>query len=309
MKLSKDQYLKAERKCLSAAVTEWSVTRDQTPGTNLRISQIHVLLTSLGQHVPLKISVGFAKDWRNIIFQRGRRFHAFSTWKNLEQPSYIYIYLYIYTLDANNVHKHELVTYPELWGKLMELFVQKCTIVKVHCEHWRIQRDVFKRVTSFALQICTTHFTQKFCSVLLAQLIFAQPILPSSFDTKHLGYPILQSLPRTASMRSYLAQLIHILHGQSILNRCPAQPILNYNCDDASLYFISPALFTVWEVGFSVQQIHYWMYCGETQNHLNQPNQLGLDMYSRRCLNMSEDHAITHRNVWVWGVIAFKSKA
>ena len=49
MKVSKDQHLKAEGKCLSAAAT-----RDQTPGTNLRISHIHVLLTSLGQHVPLK---------------------------------------------------------------------------------------------------------------------------------------------------------------------------------------------------------------------------------------------------------------
>ena len=33
MKVSKDQHLKAERKCLSAAAAEWSVTRDQTPGT------------------------------------------------------------------------------------------------------------------------------------------------------------------------------------------------------------------------------------------------------------------------------------
>ena len=185
---------------------------------------------------------------------------------------------------------------------------------KMHyCKKSIASIDEYKGMSSRELPVLhclfyTTHFTQKVCTVLLAQLIFAQPILPSSFDTKHLGYPILQSLPRTASMRSYLAQLIHILHGQSILNRCPAQPILNYNCD-ASLYFISPALVTVWEVGVSVQQIHSWMYCGETQNHLNQPNQLGLDMYSRGCFNMSEDHAITHRNVWVWGVIAFKSKA
>ena len=32
MKVSKDQHLKAERKCLTAAAAEWSVTRDQTPG-------------------------------------------------------------------------------------------------------------------------------------------------------------------------------------------------------------------------------------------------------------------------------------
>ena len=33
MKVSKDQHLKAEGNCLSAAAAEWSVTRDQTPGT------------------------------------------------------------------------------------------------------------------------------------------------------------------------------------------------------------------------------------------------------------------------------------
>ena len=68
MKVSKDQHLKAERKCLSAAAAEKSVRRDQTPGTNLRMSHIHVLLTSLGQHVPLKINVGFVKVWRKKFF-------------------------------------------------------------------------------------------------------------------------------------------------------------------------------------------------------------------------------------------------
>ena len=85
MRVRKGQHLKAEGKCLSAAATEWSVTRDQTPGTNLIVSHIHVLLTSLGQHVPLK-------DF--FLAKMG-----FSTWKNLEyleQPSYIYIYTYIY---------------------------------------------------------------------------------------------------------------------------------------------------------------------------------------------------------------------
>ena len=67
MKVSKDQHLKAERKCLSAAAAERSVTRDQTPGLILRVSHIHVLLKDLGQHVPLKINVGLAKVWRKKI--------------------------------------------------------------------------------------------------------------------------------------------------------------------------------------------------------------------------------------------------
>ena len=80
------------------------MTRDQTPGTNLRISHIHVLLNSLGQHVPLKINVGFAKVWRKIFLAK----MAFSTGKNLEQPSphtYIYIYIYfVYLLIIHIVH-------------------------------------------------------------------------------------------------------------------------------------------------------------------------------------------------------------
>ena len=68
MKVSKDRHLKAERKCLSAAAAERSVTRDQTPGTNLTISHICVLLQDLGQHVPLKINMGLAKVWRKKIF-------------------------------------------------------------------------------------------------------------------------------------------------------------------------------------------------------------------------------------------------
>ena len=40
------------------------MTGDQTPRANLRISHINVFLTSAGQHVPLKINMGFAKNWR-----------------------------------------------------------------------------------------------------------------------------------------------------------------------------------------------------------------------------------------------------
>ena len=62
--------------------------------SKLRISQIHVLLTRLGQHVPLKINVGFAKVWRKIFFLAKM---AFSTLKNLEQPAYM-LYIYRFTL-------------------------------------------------------------------------------------------------------------------------------------------------------------------------------------------------------------------
>ena len=41
--------------------------REQTPGTNLRRSLINVLLSSVGQHVPLKINMGFTKVWRTIF--------------------------------------------------------------------------------------------------------------------------------------------------------------------------------------------------------------------------------------------------
>ena len=59
--------------------------REQRPGANLRRSHANVFLTSLGQHVPLKINVGFAKVWRNNNFLA----------KNVEQPSYIYICIYM----------------------------------------------------------------------------------------------------------------------------------------------------------------------------------------------------------------------
>ena len=91
MKVSKDQHLKAERKCLSAAAAEWSVTRDQTPGT------------IWGYHT----STFFLKIFANMYRERktwssrkfGERFFlakmTFSRWKNLEQPSYIYINIYV----------------------------------------------------------------------------------------------------------------------------------------------------------------------------------------------------------------------
>ena len=41
-------------------------------------------LTSLVRHVPLKMNMGFAKVWRKNFFSAKM---AFSTWKNLEQPS------------------------------------------------------------------------------------------------------------------------------------------------------------------------------------------------------------------------------
>ena len=50
--------------------------RDQTPGTNMRISHIHVLFQNLGQHVPLKINVGLAKVWRMIFSGEDGLFRA-----------------------------------------------------------------------------------------------------------------------------------------------------------------------------------------------------------------------------------------
>ena len=64
MKVSKGQHLKAERTCLNAAATMKCDKR-----SDLVISHIHVLLTSLGQHVPLKINVGFAKVWQKEIWR------------------------------------------------------------------------------------------------------------------------------------------------------------------------------------------------------------------------------------------------
>ena len=65
---------------------------------NLRISHIHVFLKNLGQHVPRKINMEFAKVRRKIFFGEDGV---------LEQPSYIFIvisiyyiysvYIYIYT--------------------------------------------------------------------------------------------------------------------------------------------------------------------------------------------------------------------
>ena len=119
MKVSrdKDQHLKAERKCLSAAATEWSVTRDQTPGTNLRISHIHVLLTGLGQHVPLKINVGFAKVWQRFFSGEDSVFHVKefrTTLISIDICLYIYIYACIglqkFTI-WNNIHLQYINVY------------------------------------------------------------------------------------------------------------------------------------------------------------------------------------------------------
>ena len=70
-----------------------------------RLEQIwgyHIFLTSLGQHVPLKINVGFAKVWRKIFFAK----LAFSTWNNLEQPSHTHTHIYIY-IFCLNIYIHE----------------------------------------------------------------------------------------------------------------------------------------------------------------------------------------------------------
>ena len=44
--------------------------REQRPGANLRRSRANAFLTSLGQHVPLKMNVGYAKVWRKVFFAK-----------------------------------------------------------------------------------------------------------------------------------------------------------------------------------------------------------------------------------------------
>ena len=91
MKVSKDQHLKAKRKILSAAATEWSVTGVQMPGTNLRISHINVFLTSVGQHVPLK--TGSQKFAERIVFVGEDVFFHVKEFRTAPD-----IYIYIYSL-------------------------------------------------------------------------------------------------------------------------------------------------------------------------------------------------------------------
>ena len=83
MKVSKDQHLKAQRKCLSGAAAEWSVTKDQMPGTNLKISHS----CSSYKFWPTCT----AEDKRGVGERLADNFFlakmAFSRWRNLEQPS------------------------------------------------------------------------------------------------------------------------------------------------------------------------------------------------------------------------------
>ena len=54
------------------------MTGEQAPGTNLRRSHVNVFLSSGGQHVPLKINMGFAQVWRKKrLICRNVHFHHF----------------------------------------------------------------------------------------------------------------------------------------------------------------------------------------------------------------------------------------
>ena len=70
MKVSKDQHLKAERKCLSAAAAYGIMKCDEGSDAwnNLRISHIHAFLKNLRQHVPRKKNMEFAKVRRKKIY-------------------------------------------------------------------------------------------------------------------------------------------------------------------------------------------------------------------------------------------------
>ena len=84
MKVSKDQHLKAERKCLSTAAAEWSVTRDQTPGTIWGYHTSTFFLKILANMYRER------KTWSSRKFGESNFFFAkmaFSRWKYLEQPS------------------------------------------------------------------------------------------------------------------------------------------------------------------------------------------------------------------------------
>ena len=74
------------------------MTGEQTPGTNLRKLRINVFLPSVGHHVPLKITTGFAKVFCGGRFLLAKMF--VSTSKNLEAPFIYYrvknIYIYVY---------------------------------------------------------------------------------------------------------------------------------------------------------------------------------------------------------------------
>ena len=87
MKVSKDQHLKAERKCLSAAAAEWSVTRDQTPGAIWGYHRSTFFLKIFANMYRERKTWSSRKFGESIFFLAKM---AFSRWKNLEQPSYIY---------------------------------------------------------------------------------------------------------------------------------------------------------------------------------------------------------------------------
>ena len=68
---------------------------------NLRTSNIHVFLQTLGQHVPRKKNMEFAKVRQFFLAKM-----TFSRWKNLEQPSYI-----LYPNHSKLVHVCAFILY------------------------------------------------------------------------------------------------------------------------------------------------------------------------------------------------------
>ena len=104
MKVSKDHNLKA-RQMFKCSCHIMKSERGADAWNKFEEITHQCFLTCLGQHVPLKINVGFTKVWRKIFFGEDDDFHAkeFRTTLTVHTVQissdtciYIYAYLYIY---------------------------------------------------------------------------------------------------------------------------------------------------------------------------------------------------------------------
>ena len=105
MKVSKDQHLKAEGNCLSAAAAEWSVTRDQTPGT------------IWGYHTStffLKIFANMyreRKTWSSRKFGESKFFFGEDGLFQMKEFRTTLIYIYIYYIYTRNLFVHFFLSF------------------------------------------------------------------------------------------------------------------------------------------------------------------------------------------------------
>ena len=165
MKVSKDQHLKAERKCLSAAAAEGSVTRGQTPGTIWGYHTSTFFLQILANMYRER------KTWSSLKFGERKKFLAkmtFSRWKNLEQPSYIIRNIYVLAHYLIRIHelclKHETKIYTVRLCSYLKTGSQKCFFLKFACGEnmrfvdrraiWRDTRPEFRKLLYYAWYSC-----------------------------------------------------------------------------------------------------------------------------------------------------------